>query len=815
LKGFSPSGTAATEKAASKIGMEKSETLPQPEPGGSKPIGAVPFEVVRQAEFVFEPFVGSLIQLPEIRMQRAQSSEFFLAQSPTQRESADPVGEEALVWERPQQHGQSPAASKAEEPRNAVQADNRKAKSKKPAKDQEGPRFYQPPTVRFFDPMAAAGEDDGAAEEGELTGPRASTQLSPELKAAILRIDEQRRQAQQGVKQEKPSGKKKRGFLTAKPAARADVHDIPIEIVKPRDVVLTERAARWEEIAAPPPKPATPEVSTQSSVPAEPLVEVPVAEVVPPLEMAPMAVADVEQIASIDTVVAPSSELPSEGTIATYEEAALLDATPTEEEISIDTTAPLADAEQPAEIIPVFAQESAVPEEIVASADLVAREEPTEPEIVLLHEAALEQEAISADSPGPLTVQPTPDMLPAIEQEAVAAEEMSVSHEFSSQGETPTEPEIVPLHEAALSQEAILTDAPNAPPMQAVPIEMLPAIEQESIAAEEMSVSPEFASQSDSLFEPEAAPPPKAAFAQDAIPIDASTSVPLSDWAEETILAEQEGSITDEIISTLQFALTDDDLREPELAETPEAVSLSTSASAEPPIIASTIEMEKTGAQAAVPDQTAAAPPVIMADASPTWPMTAEPEETGSTERFREITANIARANRAEITIEPAQPATPRIPIEKPTAEEQEPRKKKGKLPLATRLQRWIGGASLDGNRRRADRVAMPGLVAFYWSGGSPRPHEIVNISKTGFYLKTREFWSLETLVRMTLQRPPTEMKPKAESISVLARVVRIDEDGVGHEFVTTEALKHAHSMDVMPSQGTDTRALDKFLKIQ
>ena len=221
------------------------------------------------------------------------------------------------------------------------------------------------------------------------------------------------------------------------------------------------------------------------------------------------------------------------------------------------------------------------------------------------------------------------------------------------------------------------------------------------------------------------------------------------------------------------------------------------------------------GAHATLPDQTAAVPPAFTADASPTVPMTAELGETGSTGRFREITANIARANRAEIEIEPVKPATPRIPIEKPSEEEAEPRKKKGKLPLASRLQRWIGGASLDGNRRRADRVAMPGLVAFYWSGGSPRPHEIVNISKTGFYLKTREFWSLETLVRMTLQRPPTEMKPKAESISVLARVVRIDEDGVGHEFVTTEALMHARSMDVMPSQGTDTRALDKFLKIQ
>lgn len=167
--------------------------------------------------------------------------------------------------------------------------------------------------------------------------------------------------------------------------------------------------------------------------------------------------------------------------------------------------------------------------------------------------------------------------------------------------------------------------------------------------------------------------------------------------------------------------------------------------------------------------------------------------------------------------MEPVEPATPETPHEQPLEEEAEQsRWKKEKLPFSTRLGRWLGGSSrLDGNRRRADRTPMPGLVAFYWSGGSPRPHEIVNISKTGFYLKTKELWSIETLVRMTLQRPPSETNRKAESISVLARVVRIDEEGVGHEFVTTEALRHAHSLDVMPSQGTDTRELDKFLHIR
>jgi hypothetical protein len=110
--------------------------------------------------------------------------------------------------------------------------------------------------------------------------------------------------------------------------------------------------------------------------------------------------------------------------------------------------------------------------------------------------------------------------------------------------------------------------------------------------------------------------------------------------------------------------------------------------------------------------------------------------------------------------------------------------------------------------------MVTAGLVAFYWSGGTPKPHEIVNISRTGFYLKTTELWSVETLVRMTIQKPGSNAKSKRETISVLARVVRIDEGGVGHEFVTTEALVNARSMDVMPSSGTDWRALDKFLGV-
>ena len=85
--------------------MASSDIPPQLGPGEVKPIASVPFEVVRQAEFVFEPFMGSLIQLPEARIQRAQSSEFFLAQSSVQSESASTSASaeegKGLVWERP------------------------------------------------------------------------------------------------------------------------------------------------------------------------------------------------------------------------------------------------------------------------------------------------------------------------------------------------------------------------------------------------------------------------------------------------------------------------------------------------------------------------------------------------------------------------------------------------------------------------------------------------------------------------------------------------------------------------------------------
>ena len=178
-----------------------------------------------------------------------------------------------------------------------------------------------------------------------------------------------------------------------------------------------------------------------------------------------------------------------------------------------------------------------------------------------------------------------------------------------------------------------------------------------------------------------------------------------------------------------------------------------------------------------------------------------------------------------EPAAEPALPSVPPFALKAAVAPAEEPPASprevlqpirvpaKEKLPFAARVQRWLSGESisLNGNRRRGERVVMPGLVAFYFTGGAPKPHEILNISSSGLYLRSKELWSPNTLVRMTLERDDPGGEEK-KSISVLARVVRVDDGGIGHEFVTTEVLARLNARDFLPSQGTNRKELDRFL---
>ncbi|HEY2469409.1 MAG TPA: PilZ domain-containing protein [Terracidiphilus sp.] len=130
---------------------------------------------------------------------------------------------------------------------------------------------------------------------------------------------------------------------------------------------------------------------------------------------------------------------------------------------------------------------------------------------------------------------------------------------------------------------------------------------------------------------------------------------------------------------------------------------------------------------------------------------------------------------------------------------------------FGARLKRWLKPTpATKSDRRRAHRRYVPGMVAHFFTGGTPRPHDVADISMTGFYLLTEERWIPETIVRMTLQKPCARGERK-QSITVLARIIRRGTDGVGAEFVMQESLR-SNTRDILPTHATDRFSLARFL---
>jgi hypothetical protein len=135
----------------------------------------------------------------------------------------------------------------------------------------------------------------------------------------------------------------------------------------------------------------------------------------------------------------------------------------------------------------------------------------------------------------------------------------------------------------------------------------------------------------------------------------------------------------------------------------------------------------------------------------------------------------------------------------------QQPQKKD---PLTIQFLRWLFP---DSKRRRAPRGTVPGLVAFYFTGGAPRPFEVGKISASGLYLLTKERWAPETRIQMTLQRTGAVGKNSSDSIHVSAEVVSFGPDGVGFRFVLPES-ETLKGHEYLPGEETNRKALGHFL---
>lgn len=123
------------------------------------------------------------------------------------------------------------------------------------------------------------------------------------------------------------------------------------------------------------------------------------------------------------------------------------------------------------------------------------------------------------------------------------------------------------------------------------------------------------------------------------------------------------------------------------------------------------------------------------------------------------------------------------------------------------RFLRW-----LSTDRRAFKRHPLPGLVAYYWTGGAPQAFHIADISSNGLYLLTDERWFPGTMILMTLQRTNTDGDDPDDFISVLTKVIRWSTDGVGLTFVPSNTVD-LNSGEALPETGVGKKALHRFIQ--
>jgi hypothetical protein len=181
------------------------------------------------------------------------------------------------------------------------------------------------------------------------------------------------------------------------------------------------------------------------------------------------------------------------------------------------------------------------------------------------------------------------------------------------------------------------------------------------------------------------------------------------------------------------------------------------------------------------------------------------PEKPLPITQTNELRGNGSAANRS-VFVQPAAPA-PGVVAPSEPAVNAEPWKKDAAKPKSW-LQRWLNPE--PDKPRKAPRVALAGLSAYFWTGGAPQAYAIWNISSTGLYVVTEERWYPGTLVQMTLKKSAGEASAEI-TISLLVRANRWGNDGVGLSFVVRDP-RNPRAADSIQEGAIDREVLNEFL---
>ncbi|MGD0095871.1 MAG: PilZ domain-containing protein [Terracidiphilus sp.] len=170
----------------------------------------------------------------------------------------------------------------------------------------------------------------------------------------------------------------------------------------------------------------------------------------------------------------------------------------------------------------------------------------------------------------------------------------------------------------------------------------------------------------------------------------------------------------------------------------------------------------------------------------------------------REVAAPPVQPIVAERPIEKAAPPAPAQEIAKPEPWKSETSKKKKNW-----LQRWLEPEPVE--PRKNIRTSVPGLTAYFFTGGTPVAQTIRDISSTGLYVVTEERWYPGTLVQMTLKKVEEGVPRTEYSISLTVKSLRWGNDGVGVAFVLRDP--NSCTYDSIHAEGATREEMNQFLE--
>jgi hypothetical protein len=180
-----------------------------------------------------------------------------------------------------------------------------------------------------------------------------------------------------------------------------------------------------------------------------------------------------------------------------------------------------------------------------------------------------------------------------------------------------------------------------------------------------------------------------------------------------------------------------------------------------------------------------------------------------------EPAASIAAAAPREAYIAPAPPREVERPTVQAAPEEPEveaPRLEPSKFEAPKKkswLQKLLSSDPVE--PRKNARESVPGLIAYFFTGSTPVPHTIRNISSSGLFVVTEERWYPGTLVQMTLKKTEEGVPRTEYSISLTVKALRWGNDGVGVAFALRDPRNASY--DSLHAQGATREEMDRFLE--